>query len=656
MIPWKALRVWIIAGSACAAILGLRSDAGQVHSRPAVFEPFAQTGRSGHSAAFATINLREIARQPRAERQLEIEAEEKEPGRFPPKRPLPPNAPLRMETRALQTEEIEAPRIASPPLAANFEGLPDNGTAFPPDTEGAVGPNHIMVTHNTETRIQDHSGKELLRVDFETFWSKVSQGIFLSDPKTLYEPFLDRWIVAAIAGPNSADSAILIGVSQTGDPTGNWNLYRVVADPTGATWADFPALGFNKDWIALQLNMWTVAPKQEDSQFQESHIYVFDKANLVAGGTDARHTLFVRDDLGTCQVPVATYDPTEPVLYVLEDWNGDSEGVGSLALFSISGPVGSEVFRFITFPATEATWDDAAPNDKDFAPQQGTTAKIASGGADFTHVSLRNGLITAAQTIFLPAGGSPTHTAIQWWQLTREGFVASRGRIEDPSGETYYAFPSVASNTRNDLILGYSTFSAQQFASSGYAFRAASDPHGSLRDGGVVKAGEALYIRTGGGTRNRWGDYSACALDPGNGLDLWTIQENAMKSPSQAGGAWDTWWGHIAAVPEADVPLPVSSFTAPASAVAGASVAFSDGSSGATQWFWAFGDGTTASERNPVHAFGFDGTLTVTQTVVNQTGAVSTSRTIRIDPPAKQIPKPAPHGSRGLPRVVTPHS
>src|SRR5262249_9315530 len=471
MTPRKALRVCVVAGCVSAAVLGLRSDAQETHPRVPAFEPFVQTGRSGHSAAFATINLREIAQQPTAMGPLEIEAEAKEPGRFPPKRQIPPNAPLRIEPRPVQAEEIEAPQVASPPLASSFEGLSDNGTAFPPDTEGAVGPNHIMVTLNTETRIQDHSGKELLRVGFESFWSKVSHGFFLSDPKTVHEPFLDRWIVAAIAGPNTADSAILIGVSQTGDPTGNWNLYRIVADATGATWADFPALGFNKDWIALQLNMWTVAPKVENSQFQESHIYVFDKANLVAGGADARHTLFVRDDLGTCQVPVATYDATEPFLYLLEDWNGDSQGVGSLALFSISGPVGSEVFRFITFTATQATWDDTAPNDKDFAPQQGTAAKIAAGGADFTHVSLRNGLITAAQTIFLPAGGSPTHTAIQWWQLTREGFVASRGRIEDPSAQIFYAFPSVASNTRNDLILGYSTFSAQQFASSGYAFR-----------------------------------------------------------------------------------------------------------------------------------------------------------------------------------------
>jgi PKD repeat protein len=656
MFSRRILRVSILAGGASAALLGMRSDAASTRAPAVAIEPFAaQTGRSGHSTAFATINLREIASQPQAARPA-AESEEREPSRFLPKRPLPANAPLRIEAHRPRVEQIEAPRVSSPPLAASFEALPDNGTRFPPDTEGAVGPNHIMVTLNTETRIQDHSGNELLRVSFDNFWSKVSQGLSLTDPKTLYEPFVDRWIAMGLAGYNSKDSAILIGVSQTGDPTGNWNLYSVVADPSGSLFADYPSLGFNKDWIAVQVNMWTVADKLDDSQFQDSHILVFDKANLIAGGTDARHTLFpLSADLGTGQVPAATYDPTEPVLYVLEDWNGDSDGVGSLALFSITGPVGSEIFSTISFPATDATWDDAAPNDEDFAPQQGTTAKIANGGADFTHVSLRNGLITAAQTIFLPSGGSPTRSAAQWWQLTREGFVASRGRIDDASAQTFHAYPSAATNVRNDLIVGYSTFSSQQFASSGYAFRAASDASGTVRDGGLIKSGEASYVRTGGGTRNRWGDYSTCAFDPTNGVDLWTIQENAMKSSGLAGGAWDTWWGRIAPESEPTVAMPVASFTAPSTAVAGASVPFSDDSTGATQWFWSFGDGTTSTDRSPAHAFGFDGTFTVTQTVVNQTGAVSTTRTIMISPPSKAVPQPVPD-THSHPRVVSPHS
>ncbi|HEY6931335.1 MAG TPA: PKD domain-containing protein, partial [Thermoanaerobaculia bacterium] len=378
----------------------------------------------------------------------------------------------------------------------------------------------------------------------------------------------------------------------------------------------------------------------------------FDKANLVAGGTDARHTLFVRDDLGTGQVPAATYDPEEPNLYFLEDWNGNDGGVGSLQLFAVSGPVGAEEFQSISFPATEDVWDDASPDGKDFAPQMGTAAKISVQTADFTHVIVRNGLITAAQTIFLPSR-APLRTSIQWWQLTREGFVVQRGRMDDPASQFFFAFPSVAANVNNDLLVGYSEFSSARFPSGAYAFRAAADPPGTLRGNAILKDGETFYIKTGGGTRNRWGDYSATAVDPINGLDLWTIQEYALKATNSAAGSWATWWGRIVAASGPPVPLPLASFSGPSAAVAGQPIQFTDGSSGATQWFWSFGDGASSTERNPVHAFGFDGTLTVTETAVNQTGAVSASRTIIVSPAAKLHPQPLPE-SGGRVRVVTP--
>ena len=644
---------WMIAGGAAAGMLGLHSDRPAEPPVSVAAEPIVTRGTPGHSVAFARVHLRELAMEAPGAPLAETAPEESEERPLPPKLRLPGNARLRLETRPRRPESVEAARIASPPLASSFQALADNGTVFPPDTEGAVGPNHVVTTLNSQTRIQDHSGRELLVLTFDTFWSKVSAGGFLSDPKILYEPLLDRWIAAAISGLNTADASVLVGVSQSGDPAGAWNLYRVAVDPEGKLWADFPSLGFNKDWIAIQVNMWTVAGSVADSEFQKSQIYVFDKANLAAGGTDARHTLFVRDDLGTGQVPAATYDSAEPNLYFLEDWNGNSDGVGSLQLFAVSGPVGAEEFRSISFPATDEVWDDASPGGDDFAPQMGTAAKISVQTADFTHVIVRNGLITAAQTIFLPSG-SPQRASVQWWQLTGEGFVVQRGRVDDPTAQTYYAFPSIAPNRNNDLLVGYSSFSAQQFASSGYAFRAAADPGGSLRDGAALKTGETFYIKTGGSKRNRWGDYSATVLDPVNGLDLWTVQEYALKPAGAAAGAWGTWWGRIVPDSGAAVSLPTVSFSAPAAAVAGEPVLFTDGSAGATQWFWSFGDGKSATERNPTHAFGFDGTLTVTETAVNQTGAVTATRTIAISPPPKLQPRPVP-GTPHRPRAVTPH-
>src|SRR5262249_23787543 len=434
-------------------------------------------------------------------------------------------------------------QLASPPLASSFQALGDDGHTSPPDTEGAVGPNHIFTTLNTQFRVQDRTGRELLTLGFASFWSRVLNGLDLSDPKVLYEPFIDRWITTAIAGFDTKDASILVGVSQTGDPTGTWNLYRVDVDPEDKLWADFPALGFNKDWIAIQVNMFTNVDSNGKRFFTRSQLYVFDKANLVSGGADARHTLFTFDQFGSRQVPAATYDADQAVLYVLEDWIGDDNGQGAIRLFSVSGPVGSETFQPIAFATTDAIWDDGPPNGRDFVPQQGTAVKIQANDADFTHVVFRNGMITAAQTIFLPAGGAPNRSAVQWWQLTTDASIVQRGRIDDPSGLTFYTFPTIAANTNNDLLVGYGVFSSQQFASAGYAFRAAADSQGTMRDGAILKSGEAGYARIGSG-RNRWGDYSATLVDP-NGMDFWSLQEYAAKPAVVGASAWATWWGRI---------------------------------------------------------------------------------------------------------------
>ena len=118
------------------------------------------------------------------------------------------------------------------------------------------------------------------------------------------------------------------------------------------------------------------------------------------------------------------------------------------------------------------------------------------------------------------------------------------GRIDDPSGDTFYAYPSIAVNEYDDVLIGYSRFSADQYASAIYAFRYGSDPAGTLNDDTVLKAGEASYYKIFGGTRNRWGDYSATVVDPVNDRDLWTIQEYAA-TPISGSDRWGTWWGMI---------------------------------------------------------------------------------------------------------------
>jgi hypothetical protein len=632
-------------------------------------EPFAVRGTPGHSVAHARIDLREVAAEAAqaAGANKEEAREEKMPEHVRPWKsmPLPSGARVRREVRprALSGGAVQ---VSSPPLASSFQGLLDDGRLIPPDTDGAVGPNHIVTMLNSQVRVHDRGGREIVTTTLKSFWMKVSGDLFVSDPHIEYDPATGRWITSAVAFSFAVkDSSVLVGASQTGDPAGTWNLYRMLADPdTSLLFADFPTLGFNRDWIAVQVNMYGF-PQTDPTATQQllrTQIYAFDKGNILAGGPDSRHTLFALAGFGACQVPAVTYDAGLPVLYLLEMWNGNLNGSGYLRLYAISGPVGSEVLSSVGFPATDDTWDFRPRGNGNFGPQKdapvdsrtGIPEYVQTGDSDFSHVVFRNGLITASHTVFLPAGGSATRSAVQWWQLTADGAVVQRGRLDDATGQIFYAYSSIAPNRDNDLLLGYTTYTLQQYPSAAYAFRAAGDPVGSLRAGAPMKGGESLYVKLDGSLRNRWGDYSGTAVDPANDTDLWTIQEYAALPPQPAPISWwGTWWGRI--VPDSGPPvaLPVADFSASAAAtLAGRPVVFNDTSAGATQWFWNFGDGTASSDRNPVHVFQYSGTFSVVLTAVNQTGATAATRSITVGEPDKSRPEPVSRDR--VPRRVTP--
>ncbi len=425
----------------------------------------------------------------------------------------------------------------SPAPSASFQGLDDNLNNIPPDTHGAVSANHLMVTLNSEVGVQDRSGTILSRVSLEDFWASLSNPNAF-DPKVLYDPYQDRWMTTACADSKSADSSLLIGVSQTSDPTGSWNLYRVDGDPADLVWIDFPSMGFNVNWIVVQVNMYEMA-----GSFSRSHIYVFDKADLYAGGT-GNYTLISRDNIGATQVPASTLDPTEATMYLATNWNGDINGTGYLNLFTITGAVGSEVLTQVGYPSTPNPWDHHPPNGEDFAPQLGSTRKIQVNDARLHTLTFRNDSLWASHTVFLPAGGAPTRSAIQWWEFSTTGTTVQVGRIDDPSGTEFYGFPSLAVNECEDVLVGYASFSATQYASGSYAFRRFSEPPGTLQTPELLKAGEAPYEKADTKGRNRWGDYSNTVVDPVNDRDFWTIQEYA-DTPSGSEDRWATWWGHV---------------------------------------------------------------------------------------------------------------
>ena len=459
----------------------------------------------------------------------------------------------------------QSPSVLSPPLSASFPALADNGAARVvqnPDTQGAVGPNHLMVTLNSEVRIQDRTGAPLVTLSLENWWASFG-GSNLFNPRLVYDPYGQRWIFGAI-GDRDTPSGLFLAVSQTTDPTGDWNRYFISGDPL--IFAS-PSVGFNTNRIVVQVS--TFDPNSVDG----SSIFAFNKADLYGGGA-GQYTLFAfqdigdPNDIGTSQVPAVTLDPKMATNYLVQNWIGNytEDGVnffGYLRIYSISGPIGAEVFNMTDnsggagpFAASSNPWEDTAPGDVNFLPQLGSPELIYAGSSDLINVIFRDSTLWAAQTIFVPAGtNTPTHSAAQWWEITTGGTIRQQGRVEDPAGGLSYAYPSISINTNDDVLLGYSSFSASQYPSANYAFRIDADVLGTLRADTLLKAGEASYAALDQLGFNQWGQWSATVLDPLNDADFWTIQEYASM-PSGTNSRWGTWWGRVA--PPVDLALTVT--------------------------------------------------------------------------------------------------
>lgn len=522
-----------------AIALGL-SLAAPAHPQDAPAAPLL--GVRGEPTRRGVIDLRE----PAATRFAPLSPIEAPQAIHPPMPPPPDRAgavPEALRSRAAAPAAApEALRSVlpfgpSPPITESFAGLPDNNTRIPPDTHGAVGPNHLMITLNSEVRVSNRAGAIVVADrTLNAFWTPVGGGAGAFDPRVVYDPFANRWLTVACDDARVASSAILLGASRTGDPAGVWDLYNVDADAGDTLWADFPSIGFNSKWVVVQVNMFKVV----DDTFERSHIYVFDRAALYAGS--APYTL-IQDLNGFTQAPAVTYDMTQNDLFLVEEWNA---GVGALRLSRISGAVGSEALFVVGFPIGPS-WQFGPPVS-DHAPQLGSATRIATNDARIQNHVYRNGSLWTTHTVFDSAPGPDGRALVQWWQLLPSASVVQSGRIDDPSGANFYAFPSIAVNKLGDAMLGFSCYAATRFASACYAFRKSTDAPGTFQDVATFKEGLAKYYKTFSGSVNRWGDYSATAVDPLNDVDLWTIQEYAATPVGP--DRWGTWWGHLALPPD----------------------------------------------------------------------------------------------------------
>jgi len=490
-----------------------------------------------HVSAVAVVNVRALARAPARP----------EPASPPEPSARAEHAPgAKGRSEVLLSAHSRVLAVPSPYVSAGFLAQTDTPvvgkkTESPPDTNGAVGRDKLMSALNSNYVIQRKSdGKVLGRVSMTSFWSRLGMR-HPFDPRVLYDPYSDRWLVCAANDPLLATSAILYGVSDTSDPQGSWHLYAIDADPTNATWADFPTLGFDQSTVAIGLNMFAAGTET----YVSGRLIVLDYAALRAGTSGQPRDISVPG--GFTLQPAVTYSPSEQTLYAVEHVDSISASYRFWALR------GSTLTLVGGGPKTNPLGPWGTPGPGNFLPQsdgRGVDADDSRVG----NAVFRNGHVWYAQTINMPPSsgvGYGLHSAVQWAELDTSGAFVQGGRIEDPAASPWngghsYAYASVAVNARDDALVGFSEFQSTDYVDAAYAYRSGKDPPNTIRAPVTLKDGEGPYSKTRGGL-NRWGDYSASQVDPSDDLSLWTIQEYA-RIPTGRGdgsGRWGTWWGRV---------------------------------------------------------------------------------------------------------------
>jgi hypothetical protein len=471
---------------------------------------------------------------------------------------------------ALSTPPPFVPFVASPSPSVTFMGLDDiamvdsSYIVIPPDVDGAVGSSKIMEAFNNNYRIRDKAtGTTISTVGTATFWASVvaaSERASLTDPRTIYDPYNNRWIVAMQTFTTGAGK-ILVGVSQTSDPSGAWYLYNF---NSGAT-IDFPTVGFNKNWISVAINQYTGG-----GAFSKG-INLIVNYPLARTGTGSG-TIITTLAAGShfCSAPCVTYSSTAESLFIVTHLSSTS---ATYTLDWISGTAGAPSYNVggATKTRTGGGWVQPSGN---LLPQSAPNAGASACGATPCPIetqdaqvrsapTYRGGFIYYTQTVGLPSGAM-THTAAQWTKITTSGspptgnFIDG-GRLEDPTatstnGGKWYAYSSIAVNAAGDFMVGFSQFSSAQHPASGYAMHLAADGAGTIRDALIYKTGDDYYHKTFSTTtgRNRWGDYSKVQVDPCDDASLWALQEYAKTRTGTNDGntganssRWSSWWANV---------------------------------------------------------------------------------------------------------------
>ena len=458
--------------------------------------------------------------------------------------------------------------LLSPPPLFTFEGQPV-GNVAPPDTNGAIGPNHYVQQVNNSVAVYDKATHALIGSRFllSSLFAKLGGTCAITDdgdPVVLYDKLANRWILSQFGflSQTAAPYHECIAISKTPDPKGAYYAYDFITP--GNEFPDYPKLGTWPDAYYMTTNQFFLG-----GGFDGGGAFAFDRAKMLVGDPTATGIYFNLNlsshPEGIFGMLPADFDglipppPGEPNVFAYPTSITFGDPKDGVRLFDFHAdfttPANS---TFVERPestyanpvAVAPAWDLRDPSGRGDITQPPPAGNNSTDRLDAVASRLMHRMqyintgtketlvtnVTVNNSGVAPTSAANYKAAVRWLELSRN--IASGANSIDGAyggGPPFSVFQngtiapttdhrwmaSSAKDLAGDLAVGYSISSLTVKPSLAYSARMPADPPGTLQ------AEQTLFAGTGvqRGTSNRWGDYSALQLDPSDFCTFWFTSE-----------------------------------------------------------------------------------------------------------------------------------
>lgn len=440
---------------------------------------------------------------------------------------------LKYPRKQVQQSKSQKAVAVDPIIQNGYEGNAPGGSVPCDNTLAISNSGIVMTARNSTYMIYDTNGDSVMvSGPLRDFIPGIPGALNDYDPKVIYDPMEDRFILLFLLGNAPPSTYIVACFPETSDPTGNWNMYYLDGDPFSTShWSDYPAMSLSEEELFITINLLVPGGSWQTS-FHQTVIWQIDKTNGYNG--DPTLTTVIWDDNEEGGMMIRNMHPVRggiypkgPNQYFLSNRNFASQS-DSIYLIEISNTIASGTAnRNITLLH--------AGNDYFLSPsaRQSITDSLQTNDSRVLGAIWENDEIQFVQNCMDTSSGNSAiyHGTIS--NISSGAYVCSGQYISDPVRD--FGYPNIAHigevATDDKYIISFEYVSPVDSAGTACIHYDGID----YSNTNVIKKGEGVLNRLTG-TQERWGDYTGIHKKYNQPCAVWCCGTFARSDDGY--GAW----------------------------------------------------------------------------------------------------------------------